>query len=154
MPGGVTHGERELPYANHVAVRELPVGRRQRIRLHAERPRLLDHVIVQEPVRRMQVHGRAGLLAQVGHADDVVDVRVREPDRRGADAQRRELVRDQPGALAGIDDGAGSTGLVHHEVAVLGKAAVRDGDDVVEPTLAHGLGQPLGDTDDGVGAAE
>src|SRR2546428_8038852 len=85
----------------------------------------------------MEEDGRARLLPEARDAEHVIDVGVGEPDGDGLYARSREVVGDERGLLAGIDDGALAGRLVDHEVAVLDEAAVGDLDDLHEATVAR-----------------
>src|SRR5439155_681269 len=77
-----------------------------------------------------------GLLLEVGHPNDVVHVRMRQPDGHGAHGQRRDLVCDETRRFAGVDDRTLAARRVYHEVAVFEEATVWDRDDVHGATAA------------------
>ena len=78
----------------------------------------------------MQPHRHARFGRDARHAEDVVEMRVGQPDPDGLRARLLDLVEDQARLLARIHDGALPRLLVDDEVAVLGEHAVRDLDDL------------------------
>src|SRR5881296_1185206 len=126
VPGSVTDADRESPHPQLVAVRELAVGRGQPFGAHAEGQGLLGDVIVQHAVRRMQADRGSSIGLEPWDAEDVVDVRVGEPNPDRPDALGLQLVSDQTGLLARVDNGTLARGFVDQEVAVLDELAVRD----------------------------
>ena len=58
----------------------------------------------QDPLPGRGVHGCAGLLGEVGEADDVVEVAVRDEDRGAAGAASSERGLDRGGVTARVDD--------------------------------------------------
>ena len=116
---------------------ELPVGGRERLDPDAERQPLLDDVVVQLPVGRVQVDGGARLPTESWDAHHVVEVRVRDPDRHGPHARLGDPAQDQARLFTGIDDDALPARLVGHEVAVLDELPVRDLDDLHEVRSWH-----------------
>ena len=58
----------------------------------------------QDPLACRRVDGRAGLLGQVGEADDVVEVAVRDEDRCAASTEDAERLLDRGGIAARVDD--------------------------------------------------
>ena len=136
VPRGVTDREPELPDLDRVPGGQRPVGGRRRVDRHSEREPLLHGVIVQLAVRRMQVDGRRRFLSHAQDPHHVIQMRVRDPDRRGARARGGDLAQDQARFLARIDDGAFGRRLVDDEVTVLDERAVGDLHDSHEPTAA------------------
>ena len=125
--------EAQLADAQPLAGHHLRVGRRQRasLRLGEPEPRhLVRHGVVERPVRGMEPDRCARLARHARHAQDVIEVRVRQPDRDGSGARFLHLVQDQPGLFPRIDDGAFTRLLIDDEVAVLRKHAVGNLDDL------------------------
>src|SRR2546430_10193383 len=79
---------------------------------------------------RSQPHGGTGFAGNPGHPENMVDVRVREPDRNRLRSGSLDLVHDQTGVFARIDNGTLARRLVDNEIAVLGEHAVGDRNDV------------------------
>src|SRR2546430_8873149 len=136
MARGVAHVELERAHPQQVAVGERAIGRGERSGAHAEGTRLLRHVVVQQPVARVEVHGRAGVGLEPGNAEHVVDVSMSQPNRHGFHARIRNLVGDQARLLARIDDGAFAAGFIDDEIAVFDELAVRDRHDFHEAVPA------------------
>src|SRR6185312_4224949 len=118
--------DRELFALHHVAIG----GRRPRRSPEPEPRRLLRHGVVERPVRGMQPHGPARFADDSFHAEHVIEMPMREPDRDRLRAGLGDLVQDQPGFLARIDDGALRCLLVDHDVTVLGEHTVGNLDDL------------------------
>src|ERR1044072_2198904 len=89
----------------------------------------------------MEPHGRASLTGDRRHTDDVIDVRVREPDANRLRAALADLMQDEAGFFAGIDDHTLRLRrlLVDGEVGVLGERAGRDLHDLHAPTVPSAL---------------
>src|SRR6266511_3778599 len=136
MSGRVAHAELEPADPEHVSPRERAVRLGEGLGPHPERRGLLGGVVVEDPIGGMEIHGRARVGLEARHAEHVVHVRVGDPDAHRRDAGGRQLVRDQPCFLPGVDDRAFPARLVDHQVAVLGEPAVRDGDDLHDATPA------------------
>src|SRR5207253_405772 len=98
----------------------------QRFYRHAERRALLDDVVVQLAVGRMEINRGARLALDLRDTHDVIQMRVSDPDRHRTGAGGTELIGDEARLLARIDDGAFGRRFVHHEVGVLDELAVRD----------------------------
>src|SRR5438105_4529953 len=83
----------------------------------------------------MQPDRRPGPLRHRGHAEDVIDVGVCEPDRHRSRADLLDFVKDQTRFLPRVYDRALARLRVHNQIRILGKHAVWDLDD-------HFLGLP------------
>ena len=83
----------------------------------------------------MQPDWRTGPLRDGGHAEDVIDMRMGEPDRHRSRAGLLDFVKDQTRFLTRIHNRALARLRVHDQIRILGKHAVRDLND-------HFLGLP------------
>ena len=109
----------------HVAIGELRVGRLGLLERNAVHRGRLCTAHVQRQVRRVQVHRHVPLAQHAGDAADVIEVRVRQPDRVERRA-RRAHHRDQSLRLvARIDQHGALRRLVDHEIRVLLERADR-----------------------------
>ena len=100
-PGHERDRERDAGDLDRFAALEPDVRRRAADQdpRRRERGGLLD----QEPLAGRRVDGRAGLLGEVGEADDVVEVAVGDEDRGAAGAGRRERAPDRGCIAARVD---------------------------------------------------
>ena len=82
----------------------------------------LRRVLEHRELARRRVDGRPGTLGEVGQAEDVVEVGVRDEDRDAACAARRELEADLRRGAARVDDDGLRRGAVGaDDVAVRGE---------------------------------
>src|SRR3989441_2401635 len=136
MARRVTDGEGQPAHSSHVTVGEGRVGGRHGGGGYSERLRLLGDVVVQRAVGGVQIHGRPRGGGYARHAQDVIEVGMREPHGDRARPSCAHLFENEAGLLPWIDDGALARGLVDHEVAVLEERAVGDGNDLHEAAAA------------------
>src|SRR6266550_8763841 len=78
----------------------------------------------------MQPYRHAGFRRHSGHAQDVIEVGMRQPDADGLRTRFFDLVQNQARLLAGVHNRALDCRLVYQEIAVLGEHAVGDLDDL------------------------
>ena len=84
-PGAVTrrvhYFERTVAHSHGVAVGQLVIGRRWRLRFHSQQLALLHRFVVEQPVVGVEIRGDTGRPNDVGHTSHVVQMRVRQPHR-------------------------------------------------------------------------
>src|SRR5215208_7534397 len=83
--------------------RELRVGSRRTLQLHSHPGSILGERVVQRPVGPMQVDRGAGGLMHGLHSQDMVDMRVSEPDGPKRPLPAVQLGQETAGLLARID---------------------------------------------------
>jgi hypothetical protein len=66
----------------------------------------------------------------LGHAHDMIDMRVREPDRGQSPTPAFEFTEKARGFLAGIDDHGIAGSRIPHEVTVFDELPVGENDDL------------------------
>src|SRR5712671_5380742 len=107
------------------AVRQIMIGSAEPFRPRKPEPlRLVRHRVIERPVSGMKPHRDAGFGYDFRHAEDMIEMGVREPNRDGLRACGLHLMQDQAGLFAGIDDRALAGLLVDDEIAVLGERSV------------------------------
>src|SRR6185312_7483198 len=112
--------ERQIPDAENVAVGEILIGwlrllERHLVRFGEERLR-----IVNGPIERMKVHRHARKAAtDRGDGADVIQMRVRDPDRTKGRAARFDHIQKLVRIGTGIDDDGIAGLLVDDEIRVL-----------------------------------
>ena len=111
-------------------MRHCSIGRRQWSRRRESEPDgLIGDGVIQRAVGGMQPDGSAGFGGNAGNPDDMVDVRVCQPDRNRLRPRCLHLIQDQTGLFTRIHNGTLASLLVHDEIAVLGEHAVGDRND-------------------------
>src|SRR5688500_803592 len=85
--------------------------------VHLRRTRRKPRVV--RKIQRMQVHGHVESALDCGYGPDVVDVRVREPDRVERGAGTGDHLHDTVSLVAGVDQHGAGRLIVDEEIAVL-----------------------------------
>jgi len=97
---------------------------------HSKQETLLGQLVVEPAVGGVEIDRRAGLPADGGDAEDVIEMRMSEPDRGDPAVTLRGCVEEQPGLLAGVDQNGCGVLRIVDEVAVLREPTVRNDDDL------------------------
>ena len=117
--------EAQPAHAQACTVGQVVIWRRQPFRGREPKPGgLVGHRVVQRPVGGMEPDRGPRVRRDFRHAEDMVEMCVRQPNGNRRRACLLDLVQDQAGLFARIHDGALTGLLVDDEVAVLGEHAV------------------------------
>ena len=129
MSRRVSHADLHRPHLQPLAVGQLVVRRRGCAEPQTQPLALLREPLIERPVGGMQINRGPRRGGDLGDAEDVVEVRMGEPDRRDAALPPRGLQQEARRLLAGIDqDRVRGRGIVN-QVTVLGELSVGDRDD-------------------------
>jgi hypothetical protein len=104
VPGHVSHFEGQTTQRELVTFCQLVLGWGRRLEVAVAKPfSLARHAVVQLPIGRMQIDRHARGVDDDANAEDVVEVRMREPDRAKIERLRSEAPQEEFRLLAGID---------------------------------------------------
>lgn len=123
MPGGVAwevhHSKAVVAKGHRVPFRKFKIRGRRLLNFQPESSRRGHCTVVDGPVERMQPHRHRPLSENSGDAADMVEMRVREPDRRERRALGINGGEEAIGFFTGVDKDSLLCGLVNNEPAVL-----------------------------------
>lgn len=129
VPRGMPHLKLEPPHCEVVVVMKIVVRGGYGLSAQAEPRRLLGNVVVQLPVVGMEIDRRSGGLLDGGHAGDVVDVGVGQPDAFEIPPPLPDDVEELVSVLTRVDDDGIFRVRISYQIAVLLKLPIGKAND-------------------------
>src|SRR5216683_2401795 len=140
---GVAYFKAQIPDFQLLACNQVAAGGGHSLRHHKAEPRrLLPNGVIKRAVSGMEPYDRACPGCDFRHPEDMIDMRMREPDGHGLRVGFLDLMENQTGFFARIDDDAQTRLLVDDDIGVLGEHAIGDLDDLHFFALAFALPSP------------